>query len=173
MTDYGTLTGPDSIRFERLLPASIDKVWAYLTESDKRAQWFAGGPIEPRVGGAVELVFRNSRLTPEPVPERWQDAEGAVGRGNVTRYEPPHTLGITWFEDDGEPSEVVFELSAEGDRTRLVLTHSRLPSRDLLVDVAGGWHGHLGVLDDVLAGRAPQRFWAVILEAEKAYSKRL
>lgn len=173
MQEYGVFTGPDEIRFERVLPAPVDEVWAYLTEPDKRATWFAAGPIEPRVGGKVELVFHNSRLTPEPVPERWRDTEGYIGRGNVTRYEPPHVLAITWFEESGEPSEVVFELTAQGDATRLALTHRRLDTRELLLDVAGGWHAHLGVLDDVLNGRPPKRFWAAIIDAEKEYRDRL
>ncbi len=34
---------PDSIRLERMLDASRDIVWRYLTEADLRRQWFMGG----------------------------------------------------------------------------------------------------------------------------------
>jgi len=30
------------------LPGPIERVWEYLTDPDKRARWFAGGPMEPR-----------------------------------------------------------------------------------------------------------------------------
>ena len=45
------------LRFERTLPASVDTVWKYLTESDLRARWFMGGSIDPRVGGSRILVM--------------------------------------------------------------------------------------------------------------------
>ena len=41
MNEYGTLIGNNSIRFERLLPGPIERVWAYLVEPDKRALWLA------------------------------------------------------------------------------------------------------------------------------------
>ena len=39
----GTSTEPGTVRLERLLPGPIERVWAYLTESAKRATWFAAG----------------------------------------------------------------------------------------------------------------------------------
>jgi uncharacterized protein YndB with AHSA1/START domain len=41
MNDYGVLTAPDTLRIERLLPGPIERVWQYLTDSDKRATWLA------------------------------------------------------------------------------------------------------------------------------------
>ena len=43
MNDYGVLTAPDTLRIERLLPGPIERVWQYLTDSDKRATWLAVG----------------------------------------------------------------------------------------------------------------------------------
>ena len=48
MNDHGTVLDPATIRFQRLLPADIETVWAYLTESDKRGQWLASGDMELR-----------------------------------------------------------------------------------------------------------------------------
>ena len=48
---YGTLSDDATLTLERLLPGSIDRVWAYLTDSDKRARWLASGPMELRPGG--------------------------------------------------------------------------------------------------------------------------
>ena len=48
--DYGTVLSPTEVRFQRLLPGPIETVWAFLTDSKKRGEWFASGPMEPRVG---------------------------------------------------------------------------------------------------------------------------
>jgi len=46
----GQFTGPAEIRLVRTLPGPIERVWEYLTDSEKRSRWFAGGPMEQRVG---------------------------------------------------------------------------------------------------------------------------
>ena len=62
MSEHGVVTEPGTIRFERLLPGPIERVWAYLTEADKRRQWFAGGEMELRAGGKADLLFRHAEL---------------------------------------------------------------------------------------------------------------
>ena len=73
MSDFGALVAPGSVRFERTLPGPIERVWAYLTEPDKRARWLAGGDMELEVGGRVELRFKHADLSPleAPTPERF------------------------------------------------------------------------------------------------------
>jgi uncharacterized protein YndB with AHSA1/START domain len=51
------------MRLERLLPGPVERVWAYLTESEKRATWLCGGEFELRVGGRVRLEFDHARPT--------------------------------------------------------------------------------------------------------------
>ena len=65
MKTPSTLLAPDTVRLERLLPGPVERVWAYLTESDKRAQWLAAGRMDLRVGGKVQLEFDNSKLPNE------------------------------------------------------------------------------------------------------------
>lgn len=169
MTGYATTPTKGVVRLERLLPGPIDRVWAFLVEPDKRMRWFAGGPMEPRVGGAVKLIFQHANITDEPIPERWKDAAaGGEMLGTVTRWEPPHALAYTWNEG-GAASEVTFELCAEGDGVRLVLTHRRLPTRDEMVDVSGGWHAHVEVLDVLLRGAKTPGFWANVQRFEQHY----
>ena len=43
---YGVLTEPATLRIERLLPGPIERVWAYLTESDLRRKWLAAGEMQ-------------------------------------------------------------------------------------------------------------------------------
>ena len=66
MDKYGKVLSPDTIRFERLLPGPIERVWAYLTEPEKRAQWLAGGAMEGHVGGAVRLLLQHDGLDCAP-----------------------------------------------------------------------------------------------------------
>ena len=56
-----TLVEPGTVRLERLLPGPLERVWAYITESDKRAKWLAAGEFDLRVGGKVRLEFDNSQ----------------------------------------------------------------------------------------------------------------
>jgi len=168
--DFGVILAPDTVRFERLLPGPVERVWTYLTESDKRAQWLAAGTIEPRVGGAVELRFHNATLSPEPVPERYAKHQGVIVRHHtVTRFDPPTALSFTWG-DDAAPSEVLFELVPEGDRVRLTVTHSRL-DRPTRLGVSGGWHAHLAVLAARLEGREPPQFWSLLTAVAEVYER--
>jgi uncharacterized protein YndB with AHSA1/START domain len=96
-TDFGVILAPDVVRFERLLPGPIERVWEYLVDSEKRGQWLASGVLEPRVGGTIELRFENARLSSEPVPERYQGHAGVFeGKETMTRFDPPHALAFTW-----------------------------------------------------------------------------
>jgi uncharacterized protein YndB with AHSA1/START domain len=174
-SDYGTVLESGAVRFERILPAPIERVWDYLTRSDLRAQWFAEGEWDLRPGGKIALVFHNARLSPgEEVPERFLRYEGYASGGEILRLEPPRLLVHSWDEEEpGVATEVSWELEAHGDGTRLVLTHRRLADRAQMIDVSGGWHLHLDVLEDVLAGRPPRPFWSrqAVLEAD--YGQRI
>jgi uncharacterized protein YndB with AHSA1/START domain len=176
VADLGTLLSPGSVRLERTLPGPIDRVWAYLTESDKRARWLAGGDMELRVGGRVELWFRHADLSPipAPTPERFAaSANGSSLHGTVTACEPPRLLAFTWGEGQARPSEVTFELEAVGEQVRLTVTHRRLgDERAVWANVAGGWHTHLAILEDRLAGRVPGPFFAAFEPIESTYLER-
>jgi uncharacterized protein YndB with AHSA1/START domain len=173
---HATVVGSGAVRFDRLLPGPVERVWAYLTESDKRARWLAAGTIEPRVGTSFEFRFDHAGLSPEivPTPERFRRYDGGlVTRHEVTRFEPPHVLGLTWGGGSEGPSEVVIELSQEGDRVRLVLIHRRLGGPGAMANVAGGWHTHLAILADRLEGRTPPSFWRLFEGVEETYAQRL
>src|SRR6266545_2641850 len=64
--EYGVLIEPNTLRVQHLLPGPIERVWAYLTESDLRRQWLAAGEMELKVGAPVELVWRNDELNDPP-----------------------------------------------------------------------------------------------------------
>ena len=60
------LSEPATLTIQRMLPGPIERVWAYLTESDLRRKWLASGDMEMKVGAPFELVWRNSELTDPP-----------------------------------------------------------------------------------------------------------
>lgn len=172
--DYGTVTEAGTVRLERVLPGPIERVWAYLTESDKRGKWFASGPMELRAGGRLEFHFHNSDLTPqpEPTPERFKKYEGMTSYGHVIRCEPPRLLSFNWGEESGDESEVTFELTDKDGQVFMVVTHRRLRNREAMVSVAAGWEVHVGILIDLLNERELQPFWSSYARLEAEYDKR-
>jgi uncharacterized protein YndB with AHSA1/START domain len=175
MNEFGVVTEPGTVRLERVLPGPIERVWAYLTESGKRGKWLASGEMELRVGGNTELTFHNSDLSPqrEPTPERFKQYENASFKGHITRCEPPRLLSYTWAESWGGDSEVTFELAPRGQDVVMVLTHRRLPDRGSMINVASGWHTHVGFLIDILNGREPPGFWSTHARLEAEYERRI
>jgi uncharacterized protein YndB with AHSA1/START domain len=171
MTDYGVVTGTGTLRLERLLPGPVDRIWAYLTESEKRAKWLAGGPMELRVGGRAELRFRHADLSAEKTPpERFKSKDGGQTlECRILACDPPRLLSYTWGTDWGD---VTFELTPQGKDVLLVVTHRRLGTEGMAT-VAAGWHAHLGILAERLDGREPTGFWTAYLRLEAEYEKRL
>lgn len=180
---YGTVLESGAVRFQRLLPGPIDRVWQYITDPQKRATWLAAGTMDLRVGGRVALEFRNGDLAPkgEPVPERFQKYTGAIAHGGrITQLDPPRLLAMTWGEpvDGGEAgcgasSEVTFELTPRGKDVLLVLTHRRLASRGDMLSVSAGWHVHVAALIDRLNGRSVQSFWTILDRLNREYDQQL
>ncbi len=174
--DYGQPIARDALRIQRSLPGPIERIWAYLTESDKRGEWMARGEMDLRVGGQVHLFFHHASLSSEPgrAPAKYQDMEDGVGmEGRITVCEPPRRLGYTWGESDGSTSEVLFELEPRDEHVLLTVIHSKLRDREEMVSVAGGWHAHLGILRDRLEGREPGNFWRLHDGLEAEYDRRL
>jgi uncharacterized protein YndB with AHSA1/START domain len=174
-SEYGKVTGPGTFRLERVLPGPIERVWAYLTEPEKRGKWLASGAMEVCVGGQVELKFNHAELSAEKTPpDEYKKNESCTFRnGRVTKCEPPRLLSYTWGDDPKENSEVSFELTAQGKDVLLIVTHRRLRDRGEMVGVASGWHSHLGILDDRLNEREPRPFWTWIQKTKAEYERRL
>ena len=71
-TPSATMVEPGTVKMERLLPGPVERVWAYLTESDKRATWLAAGEFDLRIGGEIRLEFDNDKLpNDEPAPAKY------------------------------------------------------------------------------------------------------
>ena len=171
MNDMSTSTEQATVRLERLLPGPIERVWAYLTESDKRATWFASGVFELRVGGKADLHFDHANISSEKTPDEYKDGK-SDWPGKITRIEPPRLLSFT-FGAAGPESEVTFELKPEGKGVLLTITHVRLADRKTMIGVASGWDVHVGILEDRLNGEEPRPFWSNHARLKKEYEARL
>ena len=166
---YGELIEPATLRIERLLPGPIERVWAYLTESDLRRQWMAAGEMEMKAGAPFELVWRNNELTDPPGarPAGFPDEHRMEGR--ITELDPPRKLGITW----GSTGGVSFELEPKGNEVLLTVIHRRLPDRPILLNVSAGWHMHLDILVARATGKEPAPFWDGWSRLRAEYDRRL
>jgi uncharacterized protein YndB with AHSA1/START domain len=166
---YGALIEPATLKIQRLLPGPVERVWAYLTESDKRRKWLASGEMKLEVGAPFEFVWRNDELSgskgnrPEGFPEEHRM------ESRITELRAPYRLSFTW----GERGEVTIDLDPQGDEVLLTLVHERISDRSNLVMVGAGWHAHLDVLAAELGGDTPEPFWDHWLSLKADYDKRI
>ncbi len=168
--DYAVVTAPDTARIQRLLPGPIERVWAYLTDSDLRRRWLAEGAMELRAGAQFELVWHNDELT-DP-PGRKPDGFGAEHRmqSRIVEVEPPHRLVFTW----GERGEVTFELEPRGDKVLLSVLHRGISDRTNLLMIGAGWHAHLDILVARANGQTPPLpYWDGWTRLRGEYARRV
>jgi len=168
MENNGVMIEPGVLQFQRLLKGPIEKVWAYLTESDLRGKWLATGDMELREGGKVTLNFLHKDLSPIPggPPDKYKNMEKGHGfTGEVLKVDPPRLLSFTW---EGT-SEVTFELEERADKVLLTLTHRKLPAQEA-ISVSAGWHTHLDILIADLRGETPPNFWQHYTRLEQRYT---
>jgi len=166
---YGTLGEDATLTIQRFLPGPIERCWSYLTVSDLRRQWLASGEMDLRLGGSMELVWRNDELT-DPPGER-PPGFGAEHRmsGTITELDPPRRLAFTW-KDSGD---VRFDLEPRGERVLLTVTHRRLAARSMQLSVSAGWHAHLDLLVAKVSGVTPPPFWDGFRALRSTYDGRI
>jgi uncharacterized protein YndB with AHSA1/START domain len=167
---YGALSEPSTLTIQRMLPGPIERVWAYLTESDLRRKWLASGEMEMKVGAPFELVWRNSELTDPPGerPEGFGEEHRMESR--IIELDPPRKLVFAWGKED---SDVSITLEPRGERVLLTVTHRRLPTRGMLVGVSTGWHAHLDMLVASLSGETSEPFWDRFSRLRAEYDRRI
>jgi uncharacterized protein YndB with AHSA1/START domain len=152
----GKIVDGNTVRFERMLPGPIERVWDFLTRPEHLATWLAPGDFEQRIGGFIELR-----------------TIGGIVRGIVTRSDPPRELAYSWLhlssahlvDDD---SLLRFQLEPRGDQVLLVLTHRRI-TPEYFSKVLAGWHLMLDALAISLRGGRPSPFMEQFARIESEY----
>jgi uncharacterized protein YndB with AHSA1/START domain len=139
MSEDAQFTHAHMVRFERLLPAPVERTWQLLTDASQLPGWYGEGRIDPRIGGVVELM-------------------GGHIHGTVTQCLPLQRLAYSWnvFNPGDEVSPypesyLSLELKPAGGDTSLTLTH--LPVLERFVKLnAMGWHTYLDMVAAALRG---------------------
>lgn len=154
-SDYATVIAPRDVRLQRLLPGPIERIWAYLTESELRRQWLASGDMQAEAGTMFTLTWRNDELTDPPGTRPDGFSGGAQSMDStMVEYDPPHRLAFTW--GDGG---VAFDLESKGDQVLLTVTHRGISDRSNMLMIGAGWHQHLDTLVAHTNGTRPLPFW--------------
>ncbi len=165
MSYDGVFLDNSTVRFERLLPGPIERVWDYLTKSEYLETWLAGVEGDWRPGGEIMLSFTFSAH---------DDCGDSSAAGVVQDYDPPRLLSYTWREVDSQgqekPASIVrFELTPEGDKVRLILTHRKLSTAEM-PGFGAGWDSHLHYLAARLGGKPVRPFIELFEPALAHYS---
>lgn len=175
MDSYGELIDESTVRFDWLLPTSVEDLWSYLVDGEKKARWLCGGSVEEREGGAVAMRFENAALSDAPdidPPEKYSGLPGVMKfTGTVTECDKPRVLAHTWDADDG-CTDVRYELAEQDGQARLTIVHSKLSAPNQLLGCAGGWHTHLTILRSILADAPAPPFWRMHTPLEAEYAER-
>jgi len=166
---HGVLIEPATLKIQRLLPGPIERVWAYLTDSELRRKWLAAGEMEMTVDAPFELVWRNDELTDPPGQRPHGFGDERRMRSRIIELDPPRKRAFAW-EGSGDVS---FELEPKGNEVLLTVIHRRLPDRATLLRVAAGWHTHLDVLVARTTGTEPMPFWDGWVRLQEDYDRQI
>lgn len=122
--------GRGAARMDELFDTDPADLWRACTEPERLARWIAQVtvPADGRlgVGATVQTVWTSS----------WS------GEVRIERCEPPRHLLLTTQPGTDEQGRTELWLTAEGDRTRLVIEDSGIPADELRYHGAG-WQVHL------------------------------
>src|SRR5688500_5619774 len=125
---YGALIEPTTLKIQRLLPGPIERIWAYLTDSELRRKWLAAGAMEMKVGAPFELAWRNDELNDPPSVRPADFPEEHRMQSRITELDPPRKLSIAW----NNSGDVTFELEPRGEGVLRTVIHRRLPDRSAI-----------------------------------------
>ena len=97
---YGALTEPTTLKIQRMLPGPIERVWAYLTESELRCKWLAAGEMEMKAGAPFEFVWRNDELNDPPASGRKASPKSTACRAGSPSSTAPQAFHA--WHDSGD-----------------------------------------------------------------------
>ena len=135
------------LRMERVISGAIDRVFDAWLDPDSLKKWMRPGPgmtvprvtVDARVGGKYLIVMAN--------PDR-----EIPHHGEYEVIDRPKRLVFTWVSEPAGDSLVTVEFAKVSDtRTRVVLSHEKLPSAQSRDGHRDGWEVILEALDGAFA----------------------
>lgn len=138
------------LHLTRDFPVPADRLFQAVTGQADLLQWWG-----PEGMHCPDHALDLSKLGP------WYsvmvNAEGQRFKvsGQVTSYDPPHSVGFTWAWHDpddirGAESHVTFTVTSTETGSRLVLDHRDLPTQDAATNHVEGWTSSLRKLTPLL-----------------------
>ncbi|MFF2051466.1 SRPBCC domain-containing protein [Leifsonia sp. NPDC058194] len=124
-----------AVRVEDVYDTGIDDLWAAITQPARLARWVAAVEGEPTLGDTFRAAFTSG----------WE------GPARVEACEAPDRLVVTLSPGADDETAIEARLTAEGDRTRLVVEERGLPL-EVLHFHGAGWQAHLEDLARTLSG---------------------
>ena len=117
----------ETLVVRRVIPAPRERVFAAWLDPKSLAQWMRPGgatdatvKVDPKVGGRFRIVMIEG-------PKRYEH------NGEYLVIQPPERLEFTWISEatDHRPTVVTIEFLERDRGTELVLTHRRLPAKQV------------------------------------------
>jgi uncharacterized protein YndB with AHSA1/START domain len=141
----------DEIRKRITLNAPVQRVWAFLTDSQKLSTWLMDNDFTANEG--ARFTFSS------PPSGRW---DGTI-HCEVQEIIEGQLIAYTWCANDiGVTTLVTFNITASGNQTHLTLTHSGF--HEAAGGAAGrhaaGWHRCLKAIDDAVVGKRSGYDWS-------------
>lgn len=121
-------------------------VWTYVSDPERRSEWWPDLQMEGRIGGEVV--------------ERWSEGSGEemVSRdasGRIDVWVEGHAIGFTWREaGDARDTAVLLTLRAQGEETGVTVTETGFDALPAPAERAAasqqGWEVLLSALSDAI-----------------------
>jgi uncharacterized protein YndB with AHSA1/START domain len=142
MNPDGTVERTDDgryvISFERRLAHPVARVWQALTTPDELIAWWGDADLDLTEGGRFNMRWLNT-----------DDAgDSIVMHATIVKLVPERLLVL----DGDRHGRLRWELTPDGDGTRLSFRSTTSLEPEFLTKVPAGWHFHLDALARHLAG---------------------
>jgi uncharacterized protein YndB with AHSA1/START domain len=136
----------DAVEVEIRIAAKPETVFDFFTDPDKMIQWMGrSAELDARPGGAFRCDINGD----------------AIAAGQYLELDPPSRIVFSWGWEGEDAvtkpgaSRVEVSLAADGDGTRLRLTHHDLPTAESAEKHGHGWRHYLDRLAVAGAGGDP------------------
>lgn len=133
-----TEDGRGVVHMEDTYATDIQDLWSALTEPARLKRWIAEVEGDIAVGGEFRARFTSG----------WE------GTGSVVVCDAPHRLLVTTHSTEDDATTMEATLTADGDRTHLVIEERGLPLNEYAAH-GSGWQAHVEDLAAYLAGDEP------------------